>query len=95
MKIDVKAAVAGLAARGWKPARDKIAKAYKFKSFSDTMRFMMRTALEIERIDHHPEWANVYDEITVSLTTHSEGGVTMKDVELAGIMDKIAAGFID
>jgi 4a-hydroxytetrahydrobiopterin dehydratase len=94
MKSEMKTALDKLATQGWKAKGKKIGKVYVFKKFGDAMAFMVRMAFEIEKLDHHPEWTNVYNKITVNLTTHSAGDVTMKDVELAGIMDKIAAGFI-
>jgi 4a-hydroxytetrahydrobiopterin dehydratase len=92
MKPDVKTAVGKL--EGWKSEGDKITKHYTFKNFGDAMAFMARLTPEIDKLDHHPEWTNVYNKIMVNLSTHSAKAVTMKDVELAGIMDKIAAGFV-
>jgi len=79
---------------GWSVKGDKIAKNYVFKNFEDAFAFMERCALEIEKLNHHPEWRNVYNKVDVELTTHDAGGVTKKDIELAGIMDRIAALFI-
>lgn len=93
MNDELKSAISGLAAAGWVDADDRLGKKYAFKSFADAIAFMMRCAPEIERLDHHPEWFNVYNKVNVDLTTHSKGRVTMKDVELAKIMDKIAAMF--
>jgi 4a-hydroxytetrahydrobiopterin dehydratase len=93
MKPELKTALDKLTVQGWKSAGDKIVKNYIFKSFNDAMAFMARMKPEIDKLDHHPEWTNVYNKITVNLSTHSAMAVTMKDVELAGIMDKIAANF--
>lgn len=77
---------------GWAEAkgRDAITKTYQFKSFSQAWGFMSRVALFAERTDHHPEWTNVYGRVDVTLTTHSAGGVTEKDVALARKMELLA-----
>jgi 4a-hydroxytetrahydrobiopterin dehydratase len=79
---------------GWAEAkgRDAITKTYQFKSFSQAWGFMNRVALFAEKTDHHPEWLNVYGRVEVTLSTHSAGGVTPKDIELARKMDQFAAG---
>ncbi len=78
---------------GWNVKGVKIAKDYKFKNFCEAFTFMTRCALEIEKMNHHPEWFNVYNKITVELTTHDASGVTMKDVTLAKFMDKTYSKF--
>lgn len=78
---------------GWVYSDLRIAKTFTFKNFDDAFGFMMRCALDIAKLDHHPEWFNVYNKVHIELTTHSTGGVTGKDCELALIMDKIAASF--
>jgi 4a-hydroxytetrahydrobiopterin dehydratase len=90
---DLKADIAELAKSGWTHAGKTIRKEFKFADFRDAFSFMTRCALEIEKLDHHPEWFNVYNKLTVELTTHSAGDVTAKDVELAKIMDKVAGRF--
>ena len=77
---------------GWAEAkgRDAISKTYQFKSFSQAWGFMSRVALFAEKTDHHPEWTNVYGRVEVTLTTHSAGGVTEKDVALARKMEALA-----
>ena len=77
---------------GWAEAkgRDAITKSYQFKSFSQAWGFMSRVALYAEKADHHPEWTNVYGRVEVTLTTHSAGGVTEKDVALARKMESLA-----
>ncbi len=77
---------------GWKAVdgRDAISKAYKFADFNSAFGFMTRVALKADKMDHHPEWSNVYNKVDVVLTTHDAGGVTDKDVELAGFMDEAA-----
>lgn len=79
--------------RGWSEAkgRDAITKTYQFQSFSQAWGFMSRVALFAEKTDHHPEWFNVYGRIEVTLSTHSAGGVTEKDMVLARKMDQLAA----
>lgn len=78
---------------GWAEAksRDAITKTYQFKSFSQAWGFMSRVALFAEKSDHHPEWFNVYGRVEVTLSTHSAGGVTEKDLALARKMDQYAA----
>lgn len=76
---------------GWKAENDALVKVYKFGSFREAMGFMTRVAFEAEEINHHPEWANVYNKVTVRLTTHDAGNkVTAKDVDLATRMQKIS-----
>ena len=74
---------------GWSevPGRDAITKSYQFKSFSQAWGWMSRVALAAEKLDHHPEWTNVYGRVAVTLSTHSAGGVTLKDIALARKMD--------
>tara|TARA_R110002020_G_scaffold24826_2_gene81129 strand:+ start:5329 stop:5634 length:306 start_codon:yes stop_codon:yes gene_type:complete len=65
-------------------------KQFKFKDFSEAFGFMARAALVAEKLDHHPEWKNVYRTVDVRLTTHDAGGLTGLDFDLAIAMDKIA-----
>jgi 4a-hydroxytetrahydrobiopterin dehydratase len=92
-KLD-EAARKGLAARlpGWTMAtgRDAIQRTFKFEDFSEAFGFMARAALVAEKMDHHPEWTNVWNRVDVTLSTHSAGGLTELDVKLAEAMDKIA-----
>jgi 4a-hydroxytetrahydrobiopterin dehydratase len=76
---------------GWAyvPGRDAIYKSFKFKDFNEAFGFMTRVALIAEKMDHHPEWTNVYNKLDVTLTTHSAGGVTQKDLTLAKAMDAL------
>jgi len=71
--------------------RDAITKTYKFKTFPDAIAFMTRAAFHAEAADHHPEWSNVYNRVTVTLTTHSTGGLTDKDIDLAAKFDAAAS----
>ena len=77
---------------GWSEAtgRDAIVKTFQFKSFSLAWGWMSRVALLAEKMDHHPEWVNVYGRIDVTLSTHTAGGVTEKDIALARKMDAFA-----
>ena len=84
-----KAALAKLS--GWSevPGRDAIAKTFTFGNFSEAFGFMTRAALVAEKLDHHPEWFNVYKTVDVTLSTHDAGGLTERDVALAEAMNKI------
>ncbi len=79
---------------GWSEVsgRDAIAKKFVFKDFNEAFGFMARAALVAEKMDHHPEWFNVYKTVEVTLSTHDAGGVTELDIKLAGAMDKLAGG---
>jgi 4a-hydroxytetrahydrobiopterin dehydratase len=78
---------------GWSEAagRDAITKKFVFKDFNAAFGFMTRVALVAEKLDHHPEWFNVYKNVEVTLSTHDAGGLTELDVTLAEAMDRIAA----
>jgi 4a-hydroxytetrahydrobiopterin dehydratase len=77
---------------GWSEVsgRDAITKKFSFKDFKEAFGFMTRAALVAEKMDHHPEWFNVYKTVEVTLSTHDAGGVTDLDIKLAGEMDKLA-----
>lgn len=69
---------------GWKHRRDALVKEFKFASFKEALSFMVRVGLEAEKMDHHPDWTNVYNRVAIRLNTHDAGGkVTAKDVSLA------------
>ena len=70
--------------------RDAITRKFTFKDFNQAFGFMTRAALVAEKMDHHPEWFNVYKTVDVTLSTHDAGGVTELDVKLAEAMDKLA-----
>jgi 4a-hydroxytetrahydrobiopterin dehydratase len=78
---------------GWTTVdgRDAIAKTFKFKDFNRAFAFMTRTALLAEKMDHHPEWFNVYNTVEVTLATHDAGGVTQNDIDMAAAMNDYAA----
>ncbi len=87
-----RAALAALG--GWAEAegRDAITRSFRFDDFPAAFAFMARCALAAERMDHHPEWFNVYNRVDVTLATHSAGGVTELDIRLAAFMDAAAKG---
>ena len=66
-----------------------ISRTFKFKDFSEAFAFMTRVALLAQAADHHPEWSNVYNKVSITLTTHDDKGLTVKDVQLAGAIDKL------
>jgi 4a-hydroxytetrahydrobiopterin dehydratase len=77
---------------GWSEVdgRDAISRKFTFKDFNEAFGFMTRAALIAEKLDHHPEWFNVYNKVEVTLATHDAGGVTERDVKLAQEMDHLA-----
>ena len=77
------AAMARLPAWTEVAGRDAIARTFTFSDFSAAFGFMARAALAAEKLDHHPEWSNVYNKVTVRLTTHDSGGITELDISLA------------
>ena len=68
---------------------DAISHDFKFKDFSEAFGFMTRVALLAQSADHHPEWSNVYNKVTITLSTHDAGGLTEKDVALAEKIDQL------
>ena len=70
--------------------RDAISRKFTFEDFNAAFGFMTRAALVAEKLDHHPEWFNVYNKVEVTLATHDAGGVTERDVKLAQAMDLLA-----
>jgi len=74
---------------GWSVKNEKLHKEFQFDSFNQAFGFMTRAAMEIEKMNHHPEWFNVYNKITVELTTHDAGGITKNDVKLARILNSL------
>ncbi|XP_057265407.1 pterin-4-alpha-carbinolamine dehydratase 2 isoform X1 [Pezoporus wallicus] len=82
-----------LKASGWVELseRDAIYKEFNFKSFNQAFGFMTRVALQAEKMNHHPEWFNVYSKVQITLISHDCGGLTKRDVKLAQFIDKAAA----
>ena len=78
--------------KGWSEVkgRDAISRKFTFRDFNEAFGFMARAALVAEKLDHHPEWFNVYKTVDVTLSTHDAGGLTERDIKLAEAMDKIA-----
>lgn len=74
---------------GWRIVNEKLHKEFQFESFNQAFGFMTRSAMEIEKMNHHPEWFNVYNKITIELTTHDAGGITKNDVNLAKILNSL------
>jgi 4a-hydroxytetrahydrobiopterin dehydratase len=74
----------------WKVENGKLHREYKFGSFVDAFGFMASCALVAEKLDHHPEWFNVYNRVVVDLTTHDAGGISARDFELAEHMDRLS-----
>ena len=79
---------------GWSEVsgRDAIARKFVFRNFNEAFGFMSRVALMAEKLDHHPEWSNVYKTVEVTLSTHDSGGVTELDIKLAEAMNRYAGG---
>lgn len=93
-KLETKALATALARLpGWEMRKGKLLRTYSFRDFGDAFAFMGACALRIHALDHHPEWSNVYSTVKVELVTHDAHGITAKDVELAGVMESIAARF--
>ncbi len=78
---------------GWThdAGRDALVRDIKFKDFSQAFAFMTRVALLAEKAGHHPEWSNVYNKVSIALTTHDAGGLSQKDIDLAGQIDALLA----
>ena len=70
--------------------RDAITKSFKFKTFNQAFGFMTRVALIAEKLNHHPEWSNVYNRVDITLSTHDAGGLTELDIQLAEKIDKVS-----
>ena len=91
-QLDMEQALAGLPAWSAHPGdRPAIARRLEFADFNAAFGFMTRVALRADKVDHHPEWFNVYNRVEVVLTTHDAGGVTQRDVDMARFIDEAAA----
>lgn len=88
-KSAIEAALTGLP--GWELSEDgiSIGRVYMFGDFNSAFGFMTRIAIMAEKMDHHPEWFNVYNKVGVTLTTHDAGGVTQKDIDLAKFCETV------
>ena len=75
---------------GWNLEHDKLHRVFEFESFVEAFGFMSQIAILAEKMDHHPEWSNVYSRVEVFLTTHDAGGISELDFELAEHMDRLA-----
>ena len=85
---ELAAAIDGLP--GWTLANGKLHREYKFPDFVHAFGFMATAAIAIEAMEHHPEWSNVWNRVVVDLTTHDAGGITAKDIMLAGKLEELA-----
>jgi len=85
---EIASALSGLA--GWTAEGGKLHREYRFADFVHAFGFMATAAIAIEAMNHHPDWSNVWNRVTIDLHTHSEGGITKKDIELAGKLESIA-----
>ena len=77
--------------QGWQVVNNKLHREYRFADFIHAFGFMATAAIAIEKMNHHPEWFNVYNRVTIDLTTHDSGGITQNDIDLAQLLDGIAA----
>jgi 4a-hydroxytetrahydrobiopterin dehydratase len=84
-------ALRGLQDWTWDGGAKAIRRSFRFEDFSEAFAFMTRVALAAEKADHHPDWSNSWNRVDVALSTHSEGGVTSKDVDLARQMNDFAS----
>ena len=75
--------------QGWKLANGKLNKTFEFDNFVQAFGFMTKVAMHAEKMDHHPEWFNVYNRITIDLVTHDVGGLSNYDIKLAEIINKL------
>lgn len=76
---------------GWSYDAGRLHKAFKFRDFGEAFGFMVQVALAADRLNHHPEWCNSYNRVTIDLTTHEAGGITARDIELARRIEQILA----
>jgi 4a-hydroxytetrahydrobiopterin dehydratase len=75
---------------GWSVVGGKLHREYKFADFTHAFGFMATAAIAIEKRNHHPEWSNVYNRVTVDLTTHDAGGISQADLDLARLLESLA-----
>jgi 4a-hydroxytetrahydrobiopterin dehydratase len=91
-EADLREAMAALPGWAVEAGGAAISRTFRFADFGTAFAFMTRAALVAEKMDHHPEWSNVYNRVLVRLSTHDAGGVTDRDIALAEAMDRIVAG---
>ena len=77
---------------GWKVVNGKLSKSFEFKDFIEAFSFMTRVAMHAEKMNHHPEWFNVYNKVNIDLVTHDLNGISNYDMKLANTINKIQAG---
>ena len=77
---------------GWKVVNGKLSKSFEFKDFIEAFSFMTSVAMHAEKMNHHPEWFNVYNKVNIDLVTHDLNGISNYDMKLANAIDKIQAG---
>ena len=77
---------------GWEVAEGSIVKSFRFKDFKEAFAVMTRIAFECEALNHHPNWENVYNSLSISLNTHDVGGITLNDIALAKTIEAIVKG---
>ena len=78
----------------WQIKDNKLHRELKFKNFIQTWGFMTQVAILAEQMDHHPEWSNVYNQVTIDLTTHEADGISQRDFDLAGKINKILVDMV-
>ncbi|MBP7844875.1 MAG: 4a-hydroxytetrahydrobiopterin dehydratase [Proteobacteria bacterium] len=76
--------------KSWKYQNNKLSREFTFKNFVEAFSFMTAVALEAEKIDHHPDWENVYNRVVINLNTHDAGGITEKDFKLAHAIELLS-----
>lgn len=76
---------------GWSHEAGRLRKALKFRDFGEAFGFMVQVAMAADRLNHHPDWCNSYNRVTIDLTTHEAGGITARDIELARRIEEILA----
>ncbi|KAK6173967.1 hypothetical protein SNE40_017333 [Patella caerulea] len=89
--------LAPLTAAGWTTVtdRDAIYKEYLFKNFNQAFGFMTRVAMQAEKMDHHPEWFNVYNKVQITLSSHDVGGLSERDIRLANFIETASKSVTD
>lgn len=76
--------------QGWKIENGKLTRTFEFKDFNEAFGFMTRVAMEVEKLNHHPEWFNVYNRVKIDLVTHDVNGISNYDFKLANIINRLA-----